>query len=175
MTTTSLPCTRCKGTGTREDILRCGATKACHYCEGSGVFHAPVLAWYIEQLTKPVKGTDRRVLKKSVPTIARHPKWPARRSREADRLAYVHRMVAFHAGWDVRPPMIASMDVEGDPFEPLLDALARELVANLLGRSSIGHGRWRGALTGVYGEAGPGVVGTGTEGGPEFLTGAERS
>lgn len=175
MTTTEFtdrPCKICSGAGTR---ARYGTEEriACYACGGVGTFAPPMIDWLVEAITKPVKGTGKRVLKRSLPVQARHPKWPARRSQAAERLAYVHRMVEFHAGWDVRLPMCT--DVPGDPFLGLLDDLAEELVRVCLGRSSIGRGRWQGAMTGRYGERGPGLLPTGTEGGFEVLTGAQRT
>lgn len=170
-TNTMKPCTRCHGTGKRR--RHDSTLEACYACDGVGLFAEPVWPWFVEALTKPVKGSSKRQLRRSRSKLMA---WvPGGRSRAAGRLAYVFRMVEFHAGWDVRLPMCADLDVLGDPYTDELDGLARALVRHCLGRSSVGAGRWRGAMTGNYGEPGPGLLGTGTEGGFEVLSERERS
>jgi hypothetical protein len=174
--TTTRSCTRCHGSGLVPDYP--SGTRVCRACEGDKVFSEPVWAWFVEALTKPVKGSAKgapakRQLRRSRSKLMA---WvPGGRSRQAGRLAYVFRMIEFHAGWDVRLPMCADLDVIGDPWVRELDDLALELVRVALGRSSIGAGRWRGAMTGEYGERGPGLLPTGTEGGFEVLSGKERT
>ena len=130
-------CKRCDGSGS---IKYFGDKySACHYCDGRGTFDAPDLNDMLMRLTKPGKDGRRA--------------WRASRPKHGttvldDRLYYVWRIARFHGGKDVTLPMMASLDVAGDPFEPELDALASAIALRVFGSDMRGAARWHYALTG---------------------------
>ena len=130
MSTSTMNCTRCNGTGLVDHWRRDGSKLQCDCCDGRGTFEAPDL----EQLCAAIKGRKPGTLRSKRPDDARA--W------------FLWRMCRFHSGKDVTLPMTASLAVDGDPFVPTLDAAARVIAQHLTGKKSIGSARWRHAMHG---------------------------
>ena len=45
-------------------------------------------------------------------------------------------------------PMVATMNVDGDPFKPTLEIAAQMIAEHFTGKQSIGSARWRHAIHG---------------------------
>ena len=130
MSTSTMNCTRCDGTGLVDHWRRDGSKLQCDCCDGRGTFEAPDL----EQLCIAIKGRKPRTLRSKRPDDVRA--W------------FLWRMARFHCGQDTCLPMTASLAVDGDPFVPTLDAAARVIAQHLTGKESIGSARWRHAMHG---------------------------
>lgn len=138
------PCTKCNGDGfklvegytyKREDgtvRVRETAWETCSYCNGAGWFHAPD----IEAIVGKVKGRKPRSLKSKRP--------------EDTRSYFVWRMARFHGGVDVCLPMVASIDIAGDPYEAILDELAKVVAKAYFGSGNVGTARWHQAMYGSH-------------------------
>jgi hypothetical protein len=117
-------CTRCNGT----KVASYDATKTCIWCKGTGTFEAPNL------------DAIRAILKGRKGLVSRKP--------EDKRAAYVWRMARFHGGKDTTLPMMAPLDINGDPFIDQLDTLADETAKLYFGSDLAGAHRWYRALHG---------------------------
>lgn len=106
--------------------------KVCSYCDGAGWFHAPRPS----DLIKQIKGRKPRTLRSKRPDGARE--------------YYVWRMTRFHGGKDVCLPMVAEMEVAGDPYRHVLDELARIIAKAYFGSSNVGTARWQQAFYGSH-------------------------
>jgi hypothetical protein len=129
----SLPCTRCEGTGLTKPIIDSEAgvnipAKTCPWCEGGGRFHAPD----VTALLKLIKGRKPGTLRSKRP--------------EKSRAYYIWRFARFHGGQDVTLPMQASFEVMGDPFIPLLDAVAEKVAQTVYGTDLAASVRWAHAM-----------------------------
>ena len=111
-----MPCETCNGSGEVEHWRHDGTMKPCSDCNGRGHFDAPKL---VEILTA-IQGRKRVYSPRHKKEIL------ALRSKRPDdvRAYYVWRMARFHAGIDVSIPMMAAMDVSGDPYVEILDHIA---------------------------------------------------
>jgi len=126
---TTRTCERCKGTG----VSCLGNT--CRLCGGTGKIDPPD----VEAITKAIT-TSRGASKGKRRFRASKPK------EGGPRAYYVWRMARFHGGADVSMPVCAMMDIEGDPFEPELDALASEVAKVVFGTDKAAAYRWANAL-----------------------------
>jgi hypothetical protein len=130
-------CTKCKGSGIRDAYKSLSGeilieARQCYRCKGAGKFEAP--NWEaIKQalIITPKKGTPR--LRSAKP-------------KEDMRSAYVWRMARFHGGIDMTLPVMASMDIDGDPFVKQLDTFADYIAKTYLGTDLAGAARWGKAL-----------------------------
>lgn len=94
----------------------------CISCEGRGAYAEPCEA-AIEQAIKGRKGL--------------------RTARPKDRRAYyVWRMARFHGGVDMTMPVMASVEIHGDPYRAELDALADAMARKYLGSDLRAARRW---------------------------------
>lgn len=115
-------CESCKGTGQHPF----GWRPNCSSCGGSGTFCEP----------------DRDVI------------WLAIRGRKGlvskrpkdGRAYYVWRMARFHGGLDTTMPVMASLEIHGDPWRPELDKLADEAAKTFCGTDLAAAKRWGRAL-----------------------------
>ena len=109
-------CTRCEGRGEVDSL---GKIRKCFPCGGVGTF--PRVADQMPDIMVMLAG--RKGLRKSRPKYA-----PEGANQETEilhrRAYYVWRMARFHGGVDMRMPIMASMDVGGDPEIKALDELA---------------------------------------------------
>lgn len=127
-----LPCTQCKGTKLTRPIVidetKTIPARPCPHCDGIGQFNAVD----VPALLKLVKGRKPGTL----------------RSRRPDdsRAYYVWRMARFHGGADVTMPMQARFEVSGDPYVPLLDAVAEQVARAVYGTDAAGAVRWAHAM-----------------------------
>lgn len=128
----TLPCTKCKGTKlTRPIVIDEAKTipaRQCPHCDGVGSFDAVD----VPALLKLIKGRKPGTL----------------RSRRPDdsRAFFVWRMARFHGGADTTMPMTASLMVSGDPYVPLLDAIAEQVARAVYGTDRAGAIRWAHAM-----------------------------
>lgn len=106
--------------------------KQCMYCNGDGWFHAPD----ISLLIKAVTGRKPKTLRSKRP--------------DDTRSYYVWRLARFHGGKDVCLPMMAEMDIAGDPYRDLLDTLARLIAQAYFGSGNVGTARWHQAMYGSH-------------------------
>ena len=111
-----MPCKTCNGSGEVEHWRHDGTMKPCSDCNGRGHFYATKL---VEILTA-IQGRKR------VYSPLHKQEVNALRSKRPDdaRANYVWRMARFHAGIDMSIPMMAAMDVSGDPYVKMLDHIA---------------------------------------------------
>ena len=123
MSRPTLNCTNCHGAGETEHWRKDGTMRVCSCCDGRGTFEAPDL----KQLCEAIRG---------------------RKPPEDARAFFLWRMVRFHSGADVTLPMVATMNVDGDPFKPTLEIAAQMIAEHLTGKPSIGSARWRHAIHG---------------------------
>jgi hypothetical protein len=129
----TLPCTRCKGTGIRERMVDREAgvdipARPCIACDGLQTFNAPD----VTHLLGLIKGRKAGALR------SRRPENP--------RAYYIWRFARFHGGQDVTLPMQASFEVMGDPFIPLLNAIAEKVAQHVYGTEMAGSLRWAHAM-----------------------------
>lgn len=128
----TLPCTRCNGSKlTRPIVIDENNTipaRQCPHCDGTGSFAAVD----VPALLKLIKGRKPGTI----------------RSRRPDdsRAYFVWRMARFHGGADVTMPMTASLMVSGDPYVPLLDAIAEKVAQAVYGTDMAGAVRWAHAM-----------------------------
>ena len=131
-------CTSCSGAGVtvREAFSYEGRSypekrSPCASCEGRGTFSAPCDAT-IEQAIKGRASAGSARL---------------RSARPKDRRAhYVWRMARFHGGVDMTMPVMASVEIHGDPYRAELDALADAIARKYLGSDLRAARRWGHAL-----------------------------
>ncbi len=93
------PCVLCKGSGKRNE-------QTCPSCEGAGWFEPPAVSEILSEIF------GKRGLRSKRP--------------ENLRSYYVWRLARFNSGKDMTLPLVASLSVSGDPFQPELDRLAEE-------------------------------------------------
>jgi hypothetical protein len=74
-------------------------------------------------------------------------------------------MARFHGGADVCLPMMAEMDINGDPYEPELNALAEAVARKVFGTDLAASMRWGRAL-GYVDKVPEGLPDSAYEGGP---------
>ena len=128
----TLPCTRCNGSKMTRPIdideAKTIPARSCPHCDGIGTFKQVD----IKALLELIKGRKPGTL----------------RSRRPDnsRAYYVWRMARFHGGADVTMPMTASLMVSGDPYVPLLDAVAEKVAQTVYGTDRAGAVRWAHAM-----------------------------
>jgi hypothetical protein len=129
----TLPCTRCEGTGIRKPIVDTEGdvyipARPCVACEGLQTFNAP----NVTDLLKLVKGRKPGKLRSKRP--------------ENPRAYFIWRYARFHGGQDVTLPMQANFEVMGDPFIPLLEAVAERVAQHVYGTDMAGSLRWAHAM-----------------------------
>ena len=145
------PCTRCQGSGLREDGTRCWT------CKGSKTYPEPDLDAILALVT--TKGKVKRFRKS----------WPDTSGRFGDlttgRAYYCWRMARFHGGVDVTMPFTANLVVRGDPWVKELDLIAERIASHAFGTDMAGAYRWAQALG--YADSAPdGLPATAYPGGP---------
>jgi len=129
----SLNCTKCNGTGIRKALegfspdSSLGRDRECYSCRGNKTFLKPNLDLILEA----VKG--RKGLRTAKP-------------KDNKRAAYVWRMARFHGGVDMRMPIMAQLDIEGDPYVKVLDSMADALAKQHFGSDLVAAYRWGTAL-----------------------------
>lgn len=131
----TIACDKCNGTGTEPERFiydRLFPARQCLTCDGAGKFSRPEFS----DLWPLIKGRKAGTVRSKRP--------------DNPRAYFLWRMIRFHTGADVTLPVTASWGISGDPYQPLLDALAEAAAARLTGHKSAGVARWRSAL---YGEA----------------------
>jgi hypothetical protein len=129
----ALPCTRCEGTGIRKPIVDTKGdvytpTRPCVACDGLQTFNAPD----ITALVNLIKGRKPGKLRSKRP--------------ENPRAYFIWRYARFHGGQDVTLPMQANFEVMGDPFIPLLEAVAEKVAQCVYGTDMAGSLRWAHAM-----------------------------
>jgi len=134
-----MACSRCSGSGC---MLHEGFTtehkdyptyweKCCH-CDGAGWFLAPAFS----ELVKKVVGRKPRTLRSKRP--------------EDSRAYFIWRLARFHGGKDVCLPMVAEMEISGDPYKDLLDEFSKLIAKACFGSSNVGAARWQQAMYGSH-------------------------
>jgi hypothetical protein len=135
-----LPCGRCNGTGiyvsreiTGDDgkIIIARKESACSWCDSVGYFVKPD----IETLVKLIKGRKPGTLRSKRP--------------DDSRAYFIWRMVRFHTGADVCLPMMAGLEISGDPYQEMLDAISEMIAQKMTGHKSAGRARWQSAMYGT--------------------------
>jgi hypothetical protein len=131
--TETASCRRCQGSGILKGITdsTIGVNipdKTCFYCSGTGTFNAPDL----QEIMTLIKG--RKGLRSRRP--------------ENVRAYYVWRLARFHGGVDVTLPVMAEMDIAGDPYRNLLDTWAQQVAHHVYGSGTRGIDRWHQAMYG---------------------------
>lgn len=128
----TLPCTKCKGTMlTRPIVINETKTipaRQCPHCDGAGQFNAVDVPALLGRIKGRKPGTIR----------SRRP--------DDSRAYYVWRLARFHGGVDVTMPMQATFEVSGDPYVPLLDAVADRVAQAVYGTCRAGSSRWAAAF-----------------------------
>ena len=128
----TLPCTHCNGNKLTRPIVidetRTIPARQCPHCDGIGSFDAVD----VPALLKLIKGRRPGTLRSKRP--------------EDSRAYFVWRMARFHGGADVTMPMTASLMVSGDPYVPLLDAVAEKVAQTVYGTDAAGAVRWAHAM-----------------------------
>jgi len=120
-------CLKCNGTGNRSNWQ--GITIYCLYCNGRGHFEQ----LNVEEILLDIKGRSPGTLRSSKPTTGA-------------RSYYVWRVARFHGGIDLTLPILAMIDIEGDPFKPDLDQLAEGVAKAVFGSDMEAAKRWGKAL-----------------------------
>lgn len=132
-------CRRCDGVGQVQHFG--GGLRKCSPCEGTGSF--PTLESQQSGIMKLLKG--RKGLRTSRPKYA-----PERASHEVramhHRAYYIWRMARFHGGVDMRQPVLASLDVIGDPERYALDKLSDQVARDNFGTDMAAANKWSKAL-----------------------------
>ena len=124
-------CTRCKGTGELPPIPHIDrAPTRCYSCEGRGTFDAPDVADIMAAIVS-TRGPNKGRLRKARPSYD-----------NGARPYYVWRMARFHGGADVTLPVMAGLDVTGDPYVEILDLLADEVAKRAFGTDRAAAHRW---------------------------------
>ena len=128
----TLPCTRCDGSKlTRPIVIDENKTipaRQCPHCDGIGSFAAVD----VPALLGRIKGRKPGTLRSKRP--------------DDSRAYYIWRMARFHGGADTTMPMTASLMVSGDPYVPLLDAIAEQVARAVYGTDLAGAVRWAHAM-----------------------------
>lgn len=156
----SRTCKSCKGSG---EYVQKGfqgesrwwpeVRKPCSSCAGRGHLDAPDVA----AIMAAIVGRGGKTLRSA------RPKDP--------RAYYVWRNARFHGGADVTMPIMASLEVHGDPFQPELDALADVAARLAFGTDLAAAHRW-GTAFGIVKDEVPGLPETAYSGG-RVLIGAK--
>lgn len=158
---TDRDCKRCKGTGKVDGWH--GESRDCRCCKGTGKFSEPDFSAILELITTKRGAKDgKRKFRASCTKNLTH------YSNQTEARAYfVWRMVRFHSGQDVTMPVMASLAITGDSFEPELDAFASAIAKRAFGTDMAGAMRWAGLLGGIPENAKPaGLPASAYEGGP---------
>jgi hypothetical protein len=135
-----LPCKRCEGLGhTLHRGFRCedgyvsqSRWNKCGDCNGNGWFHAPDLS----NIVKLIKGRKPGKLRSKRP--------------DDPRGYYVWRLARFHGGADMCLPMMAEMNIGGDPYRDILEELSKIVAKNCFGSENYGSARWHLAMYGIH-------------------------
>ena len=143
------PCKKCKGTGTHDHHWHWNAATMtghhgpgpCDECKATGRIAKPDFDAIFETVTKGKKGVEKRTFRSSKPKFVNEFKNPAE-----GRAYYVWRMVRFHGGADVTMPVVASMCVSYDPFEPELNKFSEHIAKAAFGTDMAAAYRWANAL-----------------------------
>jgi hypothetical protein len=133
------PCKSCNGTGKGTYHKQ-----ECYSCDGKGHF----AALDVDSIVTAIIG--RKGLKSKRP--------------DDSRAYYVWRMARFHGGKDVTLPMMASLDVRGDPYRNELDAISEHVAKKVFGTDMAGAHRWGRAL-GMISQDMPGLPDSAYSGG----------
>lgn len=153
MTGISLNCTKCGGSGLRGSAPAVGASinerRACVYCDGRGKFPALDVPAIVAALTG--RGG---VFRKSRPTVG------------GARSYFVWRYARFYGGADVTFPIMATVDIAGDPMAPVLDRIATTIARKRFGTDRVAAVRWASALSGDSPEPSPDLPSTAYPNGP---------
>jgi len=113
-------CKRCNGT----KVASYDANRTCIWCKGTGIFNRPDFVTIIDSL----KG--------------RGGKLRSTKPKNDLRAAYVWRMARFHGGKDITLPMMATLDIEGDPYEPELNKVSEMIARRCFGNDTAGAMTW---------------------------------
>ena len=148
-------CTQCHGDGELPGISHDSEPRPCPYCKGR-LFGAIDVEGILKAITAS-RGARKGQLLQSRPPYSR-----------GYRAYYVWRLARFHAGIDVCLPMMAYMDVRGDPYQPILDLLAETIAEKLTGHGSAGRARWQSAL-GTGDPDTTGMPDTARSSGPDYM------
>ena len=131
-------------------------TRTCQSCKGSG--KRITEAFFSEYNQKQYPRTERPCLSCGGVGSLPQPDIEAikaaikgrkglRSARPKDgRAYYVWRIARFHGGADMTMPVMASVEVHGDPWRPELDALADEVAKQFYGTDLAAARRWGRAL-----------------------------
>jgi hypothetical protein len=136
---TNLTCERCRGAKitvraaftTQEGVTYPRKESPCFACDGRGDF-PPV---DVPAILEAIKGRKSGSLRSARPN-----------RKHGGRPYYVWRMARFHGGADVTMPVMASIDVAGDPFVKELDMLADAFAKRAFGTHMAATHRWGHAL-----------------------------
>lgn len=111
----------------------------CPSCNGRGVFY-PI---NIEKLVKAIlvsQGKTKGRLKAAFPSAGQY------KGQDEARAYYVWRMARFHSGKDMTWPVMAQMDIGGDPYREELDAIADKVAQHCFGTNMVAAMTWGKAL-----------------------------
>lgn len=132
-------CTRCKGVGKVPSLAAImkeegkeNELRECYNCKGVGTFDRPDFDAIFDRIVTTRKG--KRSIRSTKPKDA------------DDRTYYVWRLARFHGGIDVTLPVMATMGLNGDPYESALDEFASVMAKQFYGSDIVGAMRWRTAL-----------------------------
>lgn len=147
-------CSRCNGTGTIHysavgDIP--AKDRGCFYCRSTGHFEKPDFA----KILKGLAGRKNKL--RSVRPVNR-------------REYFVWRMARFHGGVDVTMPVMAMLDIEGDPYKKELEDLSDFVALFYFGNNMAAAHRW-GSVFGLVKKEIPNLPPTAYECGPVLLEG----
>lgn len=148
-------CKKCNGTGRWVDRW---TDEDCYACGGRGTFPEPDYQQIVKDLMV-TRGKRRGRMKKAPPFGARDRKEP----RKA-RAYYVWRLARFHGGQDVTMPMMAELEIGGDPYGDELDTFAGKVAEVEFGTQIAAAVRWGQAL-GWMNEAPEGLPDSAYQGG----------
>jgi hypothetical protein len=155
--TDSIPCSKCSKGMTEPYTLSNGdvlPARKCPYCNGETLFTRPDLSLIV----KAIKG--RKGLRSKRP--------------DDSRAYFVWRMARFHGGADVCAPVMAGVEIAGDPYIPLLDFLAELVSQRVYGTDMAGALRWAHAMGHEVSQdylTGKNIPGTALPGGPVLSSG----
>ena len=152
MTADMKPCLTCKGKGKRltDSFTHNGQfyparSYDCLTCQGVGEFGPPDQV----AILKAIVG--RKGLRSKRP--------------EPPREYYVWRWARFHGGTDVTMPVMATLEVRGDPYQSDLERIAGDIARHVYGTDRAGAHRW-GRVLGVLKQDTRGLPASAYEGGP---------
>lgn len=123
------PCTKCNGTRIYQGLLE---PRPCSYCE-TGWFLYPEHRHLIAHCIA-TQGKNKGKVRASAPTTG------------GAREKYFWRMYRFYTGADCTLPVMASLDIEGDPYADLIDNWACECAT--INKNLSGLEAWKRALFG---------------------------